>query len=199
MESVRTIIALAAQHGLRLHQVGIATAFLNGLLEEEVYMRQPEGFVETGREHLVCKLKQSLYGLKQSPRCWLDQYLKQLGFVIGVHVDDIILCGKSVDRISKVIHSLGDKFAVKDMGELHSFLGMKVIQKQETGDVWIGQQAYVDSVLLRFGQQDSKPVSTPVDTSSKTTDTDECVDKTGSLLYVYCDKTRHHLYCKQCG
>ena len=63
MESVRTIIALAAQHGLRLHQVGIATAFHNGLLEEKVYMRQPEGFVETGREHLVCKLKRSLYGL----------------------------------------------------------------------------------------------------------------------------------------
>ena len=68
--------------------------------------------------------------------------------------------------------------------ELHSFLGI------ETGDVWIGQQAYVDSVLLRFGLQDSKPVSTPVDTSSKTTDTDECVGKTtyqsalGSLLYV---------------
>ena len=108
---------------------------------------------------------------------WIMQYLKQLGFaqlnsdpciyisageemfVIGVYVDDIILCGKSVDRISKVIHSLGDKFAVKDMGELHSFLGMKVIQKQETGDVWIGQQAY-DSVLLRFGLQNSKPVST---------------------------------------
>ena len=69
-ESVRTVIALAVQNGLKLHQMNVTTAFLNGELEEEVYMRQPEGFVDKDRQQLVCKLKRSIYGLRQSPRCW---------------------------------------------------------------------------------------------------------------------------------
>ena len=69
-ESIRTVIALAVKKGLKLHQMDVTTAFLNGELEEEVYMKQPEGFVADGQEHLVCKLRKSIYGLKQSPRCW---------------------------------------------------------------------------------------------------------------------------------
>ena len=82
-ESLRVLLALSVQYGLRLYQVDVVTAFLNGNLEEEVYMAQPEGFVSAGQEHLVCKLKKSIYSLKQSPRCWnaaLDSYLKQIGF-----------------------------------------------------------------------------------------------------------------------
>ena len=70
LESLRTVIALAVQNGLKLHQVDVTTAFLNGELEEEVYMKQPKGFIVKGQEHLVCKLKQSIYDLKQSPQCW---------------------------------------------------------------------------------------------------------------------------------
>ena len=66
LESLQTVIALAVQNGLKLHQVDVTTAFLNGELEEEVYMKQPKGFIVKGQEHLVCKLKQSIYGLKQS-------------------------------------------------------------------------------------------------------------------------------------
>ena len=69
-ESVRTVMALAAKNNLLLHQMDVTTAFLNGILEEEVYMKQPEGFVGKGKEHLVCKLNKSSYSLKQSPRCW---------------------------------------------------------------------------------------------------------------------------------
>ena len=75
---------MSVQHGLQLHQVDVATAFLSSELEEEVYMRQPEGFVTPGQEHLVCRLKRSIYDLKQSPRCWntvLDSYRKKMGFV----------------------------------------------------------------------------------------------------------------------
>ena len=78
-ESIRTVIAVAAQNGLTLHQMDVKTAFLNGELEEDIYMQQPEGFVERGKENLVCKLKRSLYGLKQAARCWntaLDSQLK---------------------------------------------------------------------------------------------------------------------------
>ena len=86
-ESFRSLVAVAVQKGLKLHQLDITTAFLNGQLKEEVYMEQPEGFVEKGKEHLVCKLKQSLYGLKQSPRCWnstLDAHLKGMGYVQSI-------------------------------------------------------------------------------------------------------------------
>ena len=82
-ESIRTVIGLAVQNGLKMHQLDVATAFLNGELEEEVFMKQPEGFVAKGQEHLVCKLNRSIYGLKQSPRCWnsaLDNHLNKMGF-----------------------------------------------------------------------------------------------------------------------
>ncbi len=107
-----TFSPVVRMESLRIHQLDVTTAFLNGKLKEEIYMRQPEGFVVEGQENLVCKLKRSLYGLKQSPRCWnatLDEFLKKLGFlqsnsdpciyiaavdemaVIGVYVDDIVV------------------------------------------------------------------------------------------------------------
>jgi len=82
-ELVRTVIAIAIQYNLKLHQMDITTAFLNGNLKEEVYMKQPEGFVIKSQEHLVCRLKRSIYWLKQSPRCWnsaLDDQLKLMEF-----------------------------------------------------------------------------------------------------------------------
>ena len=84
-ESVRRVSPLAVQNDLKLYQIDVTTAFLNGDLKDEVYMKQPEGFVVKGQEHLVCKLKRSIYGLKQSSRCSvLDQHLKKLGFVQSV-------------------------------------------------------------------------------------------------------------------
>ena len=115
-ESVRTVLALAAQRDLKIHQMDVSTAFLNGELNELVYMKQPQGFVESGKENVVCKLNRSIYGLKQSPRCWnsaLDKYLREIGFlqtksdpciyistgeelfIIAVYVDDILLAGRT--------------------------------------------------------------------------------------------------------
>ena len=146
MESLRALLALSVQFGLQLHQVDVTTAFLNGELEEEVYMQQPKGFSREGEEHLVCKLKKSIYGLKQSPRCWntaLDKQLKEMGFIqstsdpciyvdaggdtffIGVYVDDIVLAGRTLERITEVKETLSQKFDIKDMGKLHYFLGMQ--------------------------------------------------------------------------
>ena len=129
-ESVHSVIALMSKNGLKLHQMDITTAFLNGDLEEEVYMKQPEGFLADGQEHLVCRLKKSIYGLKQSPRCWnqvLDAQLKLMGFkqstsdpciytsktkldglfILGMYVDDILLAGKSQQKLAQVKANLG--------------------------------------------------------------------------------------------
>ncbi len=84
MESLRMIVGLAAKHTLKLHQLDVTTAFLNGQLQEEVYMEQPDGFIAEGQEKLACKLRRSIYGLKQNPRCWnttLDAYMKEIGFL----------------------------------------------------------------------------------------------------------------------
>ena len=91
-ESIRTVVALSVQKGLKLHQLDVTSAFLNGELEDEVYMKQPEGFEVEGKEDLVYKLNKSLYGLKQSSRCWnsvLDEHLKSTGFV---QADPCIYC-----------------------------------------------------------------------------------------------------------
>ena len=203
-ESLRTVIALALQNDLKLHQMDVTTAFLNGELEEDVYMCQPEGFVAPGREKLVCKLKRSIYGLKQSPRCWnsiLDSHLKGMGFVqtssdpclyvntegeffvIAVYVDDIVLAGRDEKRLSQVKEAIGSKFEVKDMGALHYFLGVRIIQDQTNGKNWIGQQAYTEGLLQRFGMENAKPVSTPVDVGTKLVKAIEETDLVDQRLY----------------
>ena len=132
-ESIRMIVSLAAHHRLQLHQMDVTTAFLNGELEEEVFMKQPEGFVKRGQEQKVCKLKRSIYGLRQSPRCWnfaLDSQLKKMGFqqttsdpclyistegelfIVAVYVDDILLAGKSTKRMEEVKKEFGKQFKV---------------------------------------------------------------------------------------
>ena len=115
------LIVMSMQHGLQLHQMDVTTAFLNGTLEEEVFMKKP--YKAKGKEHLVCHLKKSIYGLKQSPRYWniaLDSHLKKIGFCqsqsdpciyykdingemfyMGVYVDGIILAGKSESNIKQ--------------------------------------------------------------------------------------------------
>lgn len=164
----------------------VIKAFLNGELEEEVYMKQPEGFVVHGLEHLVCKLKKSIYRLKQSPRHWnsvLDHHLQKMGFVpttsypclymasegemfvIGIYTDNIVLAGKKEKRIAEVEKTLAMQFEVQGMGELHCFLRMKIVQDHNKGLVWIGQPAYIESVLQKLGMEDAKPVATLVEMS----------------------------------
>ena len=166
------LVALSVQYGLKTHQVDVATAFLNGNLEEEMYMSQPKGFVSEQEKQHVCRLKKSIYGLKQSPRCWntsLDTHLKEMGFIqstsdhciymdaggdvffIGVYVDDIVLAGRSDERIKEVKDAIAKKFEIKDMGQLHYFLGMTVIQTETKNSVWIGQPTYTDKELWDAG------------------------------------------------
>ena len=224
-ESFRSLVAVAVQKGLKLHQLDITAAFLNGHLEEEVFMRQPEGFVVEGKEHLVCRLKQSLYGLKQSPRCWnytLDTHLKSMGYVqstsdpciytssegetsiIGVYVDDFVIAAETPEKIEEVKVALAQKFDVKDLGKLHYFLGVQVIQ--DNGTVWMGQPTFTEAILQKYGMDEAKPVKTPVSVNAKllkASEDSELVDQNlyqsavGSLLYLAM-RTRPDIRCQQC-
>ena len=212
-ESVRTLISMAVQYGMELHQMDVDVAFLNGNLKEEIYMKQPDGLVVKGQENLVCKLKKSIYGLKQSPCCWneaLDEHLKKIGFIqskadpclyigkidgelicLAVYVDDIILASKKPEVIQKTKKLFASKFEVKDMGRLHYFLGVRIVQNE--GNVWIGQDRYLEEVLEKFGMQNAKSVATPMEQNAKpqqVTKDSELFDSKlyqsaiGSLMYL---------------
>ena len=170
------LIALAAQHRLELHHIDVATAFLNATLKEEIYKKQPTGYEKEGDEHLVCRLKKSIYGLKQSPRCWntaLDSHLKKMGFTqsksepciymsrkdtiyIGVYVDDMILAGKDENKLKMIKEELSARFNIKDLGKLSYFLGISIVQKQN--EIWMGQP---EKLLMKFGMSDCKPFFFP--------------------------------------
>ena len=203
-ESIRSVISLACKEGLKLHQMDVTTAFLNGELDQVIYMKQPEGFAVDGQEHLVCRLKKSLYGLKQSSRCWnqvLDAQLKGMGFqqsqsdpcvytskkdglfIIAVYVDDILLCAKSEKTIAQVKQDLEKCFQLKDMGELHYFLGINVKRNYETGKMWIGQPEYTKAVLKNFGMEKCKPANTPVTSGTKLLKATDEFKRVDSNLY----------------
>jgi histone deacetylase 1/2 len=144
MDALRILLALVALHDLECHQMDVDTAFLNGDLEEEVYMYQPKGLEENGKEHLVCKLNKALYGLKQAPRAWykkLTNHLIKYGFtkvlvdsciwikhikgdicIIGIYVDDLLLISKSTETLRKMKKMLTSEFKCKDLGEVHYLL-----------------------------------------------------------------------------
>jgi hypothetical protein len=145
--SIRTIIALAAKMKWKLHQMDVKTTFLNGVIEEEVYIEKPQGFeVEDMRSH-VCRLKKALYGLKQAPRAWyghIDSFLTRLGFtkskedsnlyfkimnnepvILLLYVDDLFLTGEE-NLITECKKRLASEFEMKDLSLMHYFLGLEV-------------------------------------------------------------------------
>jgi hypothetical protein len=152
-------------------------------------MEQPQGFVHQGGEHLVCKLQKSLYGLKQSPRAWnqkLDAFLKsiefmkseadpsvyvaQVGnvkFLIVVYVDDLILVCNNQNKLLQIKEELSQKFEMKDLGELHFFLGMEVERNRDERLLRISQIKYLKEILKRFRMEECKPIGVPLDPKVK--------------------------------
>lgn len=181
--SIRALLALTALYDLELHQMDVKTAFLNGDLEEQIYMHQPEGYVQKGKEHLVWRLKKSLYGLKQAGRAWyqkIDTALLTLGFqasqadpcvyhlhdgkvriFLSLYVDDLLLVSNSLDRLEQLKKDLSDQFEMKDLGEAKYVLGLEIERNRLLRTLTIGQQTYIKNILERFNMQDCKPVSTP--------------------------------------
>ncbi|GJS27565.1 reverse transcriptase domain-containing protein [Tanacetum coccineum] len=181
--SIRTPIVIVVIHNLIIHQMDVKIAFLNGELDEEIYMQQPKGFVVKGQEHKVCKLVKSLYGLKKAPKQWhkvFDNTLLSNGFqinecdkcvyikqyknafvIICLYVDDMLIIGTNMDVINqtkKMLHSL---FDMKDMGEADVILGIR-IQKNSNGYI-LTQSHYIEKTLKKFRHYDDRPVVTPLD------------------------------------
>uniref|UniRef100_A0A251RQU6 Putative ribonuclease H-like domain, Reverse transcriptase, RNA-dependent DNA polymerase n=1 Tax=Helianthus annuus TaxID=4232 RepID=A0A251RQU6_HELAN len=169
-EIVRLVLALAAQYEWHLHQMDVKTAFLNGKLEEQVYIEQPEGYIKKGEEKKVCFLKRALYGLKQAPRAWysrIDTYFIKNEFkkciyehtlyikntsegkiVICLYVDDLIIASNSIKLITEFKESMKKEFEMTDTGQLHYFLGMELTY--ENGNITLSQKKYMRNLLEKY-------------------------------------------------
>ena len=187
--SIRMILAISAEMGRMLYQLDVVMAYINGDLEEEIHMEQAEGFEDPGNQDLVYLLKRSIYGLKQSGRQWfkkLDLRFKTLGLeplsgdkcvyiqktktstlIVVVYVDDIIVATDRVEIFEKLKDDLSREFQMKDLGKLHYCLGIEFKQDSESKSIFMTQKKYIEDVLQRFGMQDSKTVTTPLDGSVK--------------------------------
>ncbi|GJV48735.1 zinc finger, CCHC-type containing protein [Tanacetum coccineum] len=187
--TIRILIALASINKLIIHQMDVKTAFLNGELEEEVYMEQPEGFVIQGQENKVCKLIKSLYGLKQAPKQWhqkFDQVILSNGFrinesdkcvysrfvngkgvIICLYVDDMLIFGTDLEQVQMTKKLLSENFDMKDLGEADVILGIKILRKENR--LMLTQSHYIEKILKRFDSFNCLPVSTPFEVGSKLT------------------------------
>eukprot|EP00253_Pinus_taeda_P018017 PITA_18017 len=142
--SIKSVISLASQMGWEIHQMDVKTTFLNGVIEEEVYIEQLEGLETHGKKTHVSRLKKALYRLKQAPRAWLIQNCKK---------------------------NLEAEFDIKDLGLMHYLLGLEVWQKN--GEIFLGQGRYAIEILKRFKMQDCRPMATPMITNWKKIDASE--------------------------
>jgi hypothetical protein len=164
--SIRAIMSLAASMGWSLHKMDVKKTFLNGEIEEEVYIEQPQGFEVHSRDTHACRLKKSLYVLKQAPRAWydrIDNYLMRLGFskshadpniyykvvnnapvILLLYVDDLILIGEE-SLIIQCKKELASEFDMKYLGLMHYYLGLEVWQKR--GEVFLGKGKYAIKIL----------------------------------------------------
>ena len=211
-ESIWILLSIACFMNFKLYQMDIKSAFLNGFLNEEVFVEQPKGFQDPHFPDHVLKLKKALYGLKQAPRAWYDRlttYLLDHGFTRGqanwtlfvkrdeesllvaqVYVDDIVF-GSTIDHLAhEFSEEMKQEFEMSMVGELNYFLGLQVKQRED--GIFISQEKYAKNLVKRFGLDSKKHTSTPMSSSAKLSydATGTEVDPTfyrsmiGSLLYL---------------
>lgn len=209
--SFRFLIAFANQYKLLIHHMDVKTAFLNGELKEEIYMKVPEGI--SCKKDYVCKLNKALYGLKQAARCWFEifeQSLKEKGFqnssvdrciyilnkgdiqsniYVILYVDDLVIISANKITIDDFKMYLMSKFKMTDLQEIKLFLGIKVTRSNDM--LMLDQSAYIKTILAKFGMQDCKPVKTPLESKLdyEALNSDDnynapCRNVIGCLMYI---------------
>ncbi|KAG9450348.1 hypothetical protein H6P81_010313 [Aristolochia fimbriata] len=212
LESIRLLLAVASCLKIKLHQMDVKSAFLNGYLAEEVYVEQPKGFVDPHHPDHVFHLTKALYGLKQAPRAWYDRLTKFLcskGFVRGsvdktlfikkdgtiltiaqVYVDDIVFGSTDISAQKQFVRLMQEEFEMSLVGELSYFLGFQI--KQKNDGIFVSQEKYARNLVKKFGLEDATTMKTPMSTTDRIgKDTDGIfADPTvymsmiGSLLYL---------------
>ena len=182
LEAIRMFLAFAAHHQFRVYQMDVKSAFLNGTLEEEVYVKQPPGFIDEKHPHWVYRLDKALYGLRQAPRAWYDTLTKHLlknGFkrgaidqtlfilrergnilLVQIYVDDIIFGSTDENMCKKFSKIMSTEYEMSLMGELTFFLGLQI--KQTNDGIFINQEKYVRDILKKFDMNSSQTKSTPI-------------------------------------
>ncbi|KAM1143556.1 hypothetical protein ACFX15_031820 [Malus domestica] len=185
--TVRLVLSLATTNGWKLKQLDVKNAFLHGFLDEEVYMAQPQSFLDPVHPEYVCKLERSLYGLKQAPRAWNEWFFKfllSLGFkssyadsslfvqhigndviILLLYVDDIILTGSNDSLVQSVITQLTQEFDMKDLGLLHFFLGLQI--EYQSQRLLVHQTKYIKKILQKANMVYCKPCHTPCHSNQK--------------------------------
>ena len=188
--TIRMLLALVAHFDLELHQMDVVTAFLNGDLDEDIYMEQPEGYVISSKpkSDFVCKLLKAVYGLKQAHRQWhakIDDFLiGDLGFmttrsdpclyikrhgssvmIIALYVDDLLLAGSDIKAIGWMKQELSKRFEMKDLGEAKLCIGLEIQRDRSQRNLRLTQAKYAASILERFNLSKCNPCLTPMDQS----------------------------------
>lgn len=179
------MLTIVASRNMHLHQMDVASAFLNGDLREEIFMNQPKGYVDSSHPDYVCHLHKNLYGLKQAPRVWhltIDPFLKSLGFVanaadpclyfrwdhnhlslIGLYVDDLALASDSIKHLQEIKQKLMSRFTMHDEGELTYILGMSITRNRGERTISISNETKISEFLNQFKMADANPVCTPME------------------------------------
>ncbi|KAI5731455.1 hypothetical protein M8J77_010194 [Diaphorina citri] len=187
MSTIRTLLSVAVNKSMHVHTMDVKTAFLNGNLEDTVYMKQPEGFSKN--PELVCKLNKSLYGLKQSSREWnkvFHDYVLSLGFkqclsdnclyilnqeskivYLLLYVDDITIVSEHFELMNDMKLCLSKKFEMEDLGEIKHFLGLNIDICYDKNTIIIHQKPYIDKILTKFNMTEAKGISTPIEKNLK--------------------------------
>jgi len=210
--TIQSVLTIAVTQGWQLRQLDVNNAFLHGLLNEDVYMVQPPGFKDDTNPQHVCRLNKAIYGLKQAPQAWystLRGAILEFGFVNSradsslfiyktkfvtcyflVYVDDLVITGNDPIFVSSIIDQLSHQFSVKNMGQLHFFLGMKVIPT--TTGLLLSQHKYIRDLLTKLNMHGAKEVTILLSTTTvlKLLDGTSSVDSTeyrsiiGALQYL---------------
>lgn len=210
MQTLKILLSYCCQMGLVIEQMDVETAFLNGTVNSEVYVKQPKGY-EDGSDK-VCKLEKALYGLKESPRVWyecFDKFLINLGFTksrvdyclytleenndkiyLLIFVDDLLICGRNGNEIERIKVLLSEKFRMKDLGRVTEYLGITVEYYCSRNIMKLSQTKYIELLSKKYNLENSKLYNTPMEVNLKIEGSDTCErnikyrNLIGALLYI---------------
>jgi hypothetical protein len=185
LPSVRAVLANAASQGWEIHQIDVKNAYLNATLTEDVYMRPPPGYLKPGQEGKVCKLKKSLYGLKQAGFEWYEtlcEFFREIGFtrsavdhavffkhegnsstVISVSTDDMAVTANTMEAMDWLKDEFRKRFEISDLGQIRWLLGFEVKYDKTARTLSLSQRAYIDTLVERFGLENGNTVTTPLE------------------------------------